>query len=232
MSVDQSGHSSCSRSKVLRVEVIGVVPAPYSVCALAPVHDARGPAAARPPHSPLHLFVLVVVVVKEIRRDVRKLNAWGVFEKSEIFEYPLFGLLQVVFGVLVDDRPAGRQQQLVRGVEVLVKVVCRYLVVHVVLVTEDHTRLISPAPSDVPYGVSAAAQHQQRDVERLAVLDTRSVALDRQIELAQTVTVERVSAALEDDCARPVDFDALVHDGAEKGQEGLVVDAVLQRHVH
>ena len=115
------------------------------------------------------------------------------------------------------------------GPEVLEVVVVGQLVGD--LRTEGDGRLVGPAPGHVADGVAAATEEHEGQVVLLHELDALGVALEGQVEAAETVAAERVGSALEDDRRGLVGLHDLGHDRHEDVLVGLVVDAVAQREV-
>jgi hypothetical protein len=91
--------------------------------------------------------------------------------------------------------------------------------------------LVGPCSGNVSHSVATTAEHNDRYAEALHVLDAVGVACHTQVEAAQSVTRQAVSAALKYDGFRAV----VGHDGLDGRLEnvlvGLIGDSVAQREV-
>ena len=92
--------------------------------------------------------------------------------------------------------------------------------------------LVRPATRYVTHSVSPSAEHKQRHVEGLHVLHAFGVAVQGEVEAAEAVTCERVSAALQDDGGRSVHLHDLVDDRSKYGLVGVIVNAFVEGNVH
>ena len=115
------------------------------------------------------------------------------------------------------------------GAEVLEVVIVRELVCD--LSTQGHGRLVGPASGHVADGVAASAQEHEGQVVLLHEPHALGVALEGQIEAAQSVSGKGVSAALEDNSRGLVALHDLGHDGDKDVLVALVVDAVSEGEV-
>ena len=88
---------------------------------------------------------------------------------------------------------------------------------------------VRPAASNIANGVATATKDKGGNTKGLDKVDAGAMTADAQIEAAQTITAQRVCAALQHNRSRPVK----VHDVLDHRTEQLfvaeVVDSVLNR---
>lgn len=94
--------------------------------------------------------------------------------------------------------------------EVLQILVGRHLVRNVDVETE--TGFIGPAPRDITESVATSTYQHHWETKALDILDTLSMALNRNVETAKTVSTETISTTLEDNSFRTeAMYDVLQH---------------------
>ena len=113
--------------------------------------------------------------------------------------------------------------------KILEIVVVRQFVRYVL--TQCHRRLVSPTTRHILDGVAAATQQQQRLIELLHKLHAAGVALDGEIEAAQSVSGQRVRPALQHHRARVVKLHDFGHDRRKNLLVTGVVHAVAEREI-
>jgi hypothetical protein len=123
----------------------------------------------------------------------------------------------------------GRDVQAVVRSVVLEVVVVRQLVRDVL--AHQQRRLVRPAARNVAHRVAAAPNDEHGDAELLAIVDAVAVALEGQVEAAESVAGQAVRAALQHDSCRGKLGHNPVHDGLEERAVAIVVHAVLERRV-
>ena len=116
------------------------------------------------------------------------------------------------------------------GAIVLEVVVVRQLVRYFSI--QQNARLKRPAPRHVAHRVPSSSQDQEGDIFALYVLHARRVASKRQVETAEPVARQRVSAALEHDCLGCKTLKNFVDDGAKNAHKGIVVHAVVEGEIY
>mmetsp|Transcript_17029 Transcript_17029/g.34450 ORF Transcript_17029/g.34450 Transcript_17029/m.34450 type:complete len:267 (-) Transcript_17029:424-1224(-) len=141
-----------------------------------------------------------------------------------------FGLeLLKVLGRVEVLHARGGDVQPVIGAVVFIVIIVRQLVRD--LLAQHDRCLERPAPRDVPNRVAAAAQDQRRHLLIQHEAHALGVAVDREVEAAESVPSEGIGAALQDDGTRLVALHDARDDGLEDGLVRGVVHAVLEREV-
>uniref|UniRef100_A0A6B0V7H8 Putative secreted protein n=1 Tax=Ixodes ricinus TaxID=34613 RepID=A0A6B0V7H8_IXORI len=147
------------------------------------------------------LVLVLALLVHRVLWNRLHLDSRSMWKHSEILEKPSSDLLEVLWCVLVGHVGRADVQLEVRP-KVLKVVVVRQLVgdVH----AERHGSLVGPAARHVADGVAPSTQLQEGQVVLAHKLGALAVALQGQVEAAQSVPRERVRPALEHHCARLV----------------------------
>jgi hypothetical protein len=137
-------------------------------------------------------------------------------------------LFQILGGVEIFHVARG-DVELEVGAVVLVVLVVGDLIRHGL--TKDHTRLVGPAASHVADGVPTTTKNEEGKVELFDKVDTIAMALEREIETAQTVTRQRISPTLKDNGSRLVHLYGLLDNRLEDTLEALIIHTIHEGEV-
>ena len=96
---------------------------------------------------------------------------------------------------------------------------------------EKSRRLVAPASRDIADRVTAAAHDERGQTEALDKVDAHGMTLERQVEAAEAIARERVSAALQGNRSGTIALHDGLDDGLEDALVALIVYAVLEREV-
>mmetsp|Transcript_8363 Transcript_8363/g.21591 ORF Transcript_8363/g.21591 Transcript_8363/m.21591 type:complete len:270 (+) Transcript_8363:204-1013(+) len=178
----------------------------------------------------LGLVCTTLFVAVERRWHLRHLHRWCTLQRAQVLKDLCLDTFQILPRVEVVHRRVGLQVQLPVRHEVLVIVVGWQVVIE--LLVEHDSRLIRPAARHVADRVAPAPEHERRQPEAHHVTHAFGVPTHGEVKAPETITRDRVGAALQHDSCWLELCHHLLNHRLKDRLVRLIVDPVLERHIH